>query len=440
MQSSSRRGRHGIGALAIGAVVALALSACTGAAAPAETIDVSTELTTEPVTLTLAFTDDPPTQALVDGFMAEHPNVTIELQQTPFSDYVKSIKLVMASDSPPDIAQYNPGAMRALIPGGLILDLDPWREAYGWDDTFPQASLQVLSSDAEATTYGTGGLYAVPGALSVLGLYYNKDILGSAGVDMPLASLDGLTDAMDAVASSGQRPISVAALEAGSLHLWNAIMNGFGDTDAYRDWVYGVPGSTIETPAAAAATDILVDWIDRGFITEAANAVSFGDGMADFAAGNSAFNVNGNWAASSFEAELGDKVGFALMPAESTSSPTVASGASVAYSISSKSENPNVAAAFLDYLASESAAAIQFETGFMPVSTTAEVQAEGVRGDIALAFSEVVEANGIVPFPDFAAPAMIDSIITGLQGLISKQSTTDQFLGSLQQTWTEYHG
>jgi raffinose/stachyose/melibiose transport system substrate-binding protein len=440
----ARPNRRGFGliALAIGTSALLALSACSSGSptGPAEAIDVSTDLTSEEITLTLAYTDDPPTTALIEGFEKLHPNITIDAQQTPFSDYVKSIKLVMASDTPPDLAQYNPGAMRSLIPGGLVLDLTPWSDAYGWDTTFPQASLSVLSSDDEAKTYGTGGLYAVPGALSVLGLYYNTDKLAAAGVEMPLTTLDAFSNALGAVAATGEQPISVAALEAGGLHLWNAVLNGFGDTAAYRDWVYGVPGSTIETPAAKEATDLLVEWIDAGYITESANAVSFGDGMAEFADGASAFNVNGNWAAASFEDSLGDSVGFSLMPAATTDSPAVASGASVAYSISSKSEYPNEAAAFLDYLASADAATIQFDTGFMPVSTTATVEADGLRAEIAEGFSEVVAADGIVPFPDFAAPAMIDSLVTGLQALISKQSTSDEFLSTLQQTWNEYHG
>jgi len=128
------------------------------------------------------------------------------------------------------------------------------------------------------------------------------------------------------------------------------------------------------------------------------------------------------------------------MPGATSSSPIVASGASVAYSISSKSEHPNEAAAFLDYLASADAATVQFDSGFMPVDTSASVEAEGVRADVASGFGEVVSADGIVPFPDFAAPAMIDTIITGLQGLISKKSTTDDFLAAMQQTWDEYHG
>ncbi len=58
----------------------------------------------------------------------------------------------------------------------------PMQDVYGWDESFPASSLEVLRSNKEANEYGTGGLYAVPGALSVLGVYYNKALVAAAGV------------------------------------------------------------------------------------------------------------------------------------------------------------------------------------------------------------------------------------------------------------------
>ena len=150
--------------LAAAAAVLLAAGCAeTGGTGPAAPEDVSKQLTSEKVTLTLAYTDDPPVKALIEAFEAKHPNITIEGQQTPFSDYVKSVKLAMTSEDPPDIAEYNPGAMRSLVPGGAIYDLTPYEELYGWQDGFPASSLEVLRSDPKAKEYGTGGLYAVPG-------------------------------------------------------------------------------------------------------------------------------------------------------------------------------------------------------------------------------------------------------------------------------------
>lgn len=402
--------------------------------------EVSTEIPDEDLTLRLAYTDDPPTEALIEGFEAEHPNVTIESQQTDFGNYVTSITRSMSSDDAPDLAQYNPGAMRSLVPAGHVLDLTAYSELYGWQDAFPPASLEQMMSDEEAQQFGTGGLYAAPGALSVLGVYYNKEMLADAGVEAPPATLDGFTDALAAVAENGDQPLSVGGLEVGAIHLWNAVLNSIGDTEGYLDWVYGAPGATIETDAAERATQVIDDWVAAGYITETANATSDADALASFNAGDAAFHITGNWAAAAVEEEMGDDAGFFFLPGTSPDAPPVASGSSVAYSISPRSESPDVAAAFLDYLSSPEAARIQVDTGFMPVNSGADVAAEGLLGEIATAFTPVAEQSNIVPFPDFAAPGMLDQLTAGLQGIISGQTTTENYLAALQETWVSHHG
>jgi raffinose/stachyose/melibiose transport system substrate-binding protein len=439
--TSANRPALRLAAAAIAAAVALTACAETsGGDDPAAPDDVSKELTTEQVTLTLAYTDDPPTEALIDAFEAQHPNITIEGQQTPFSDYVKSIKLSMASSEPPDIAEYNPGAMRSLVPAGLIYDLAPYEELYGWGDGFPPSSLEVLRSNSEATQYGTGGLYAVPGALSVLGVYYSKSLVTAAGVTDPPATLAEFDQDLAAVADSGTTPLSLGGLQVGGFHLWNALGNVLGTEQEYRDWVYGKPGATIETEGARQAAATVVEWVDAGYLPASANATADSDAQADFVNGESAYLLTGNWAAAAIGDELGEDVGFFLLPPAAAGDPVVASGASVAYSISSKTEHPNEAAAFLDFMRSAEAATVQFDTGFMPVNNQVEVEATGVRADIAGAFKVVVGDDGIVPFPDFASPDMIDLLTAGVQGLLSEQMTPDEFLASLQGSWTNYHG
>lgn len=437
-----RRSTAAIGMIAAGAllVAGCATSGSGENESESEPQEVSTEITDEEVTLVLAYVDDPPTQALVDGFEEQYPNVTIEPQQTDFGNYITSITRSMSSDDAPDIAQYNPGAMRSLIPAGEVLDLTAYYDAYGWGDAFPQASLDQLMSDEEAMQFATGSLYAAPGALSVLGVFYNKDILADAGIDSPPQNVAEFEEALAAVDDNGDQPLSVGGLEVGGFQLWNVLLNSTGDTQQYLDWVYGAPDATIETDAAAQAAQTMADWVDEGYISPSANATADSDALAAFTAGDAAFFVTGNWYASTIEDELGDAGGFFVLPRDNPDEPPVASGSSVSYSISSRSEHPDVAAAFLNYMSSAEAGETAIETGFMPVDTDAGAAAEGTLGEVAEAFTPVAENDNIVPFPDFAAPGMIDQLTAGIQGIISDQMEPDQFLTSMQETWTSYHG
>src|SRR5699024_10762309 len=245
--------------------------------------------------------------------------------------------------------------MRSLIPAGEVLDLSAYYEAYGWDEAFPQASLDQLMSDDEAMQFATGSLYAAPGALSVLGVFYNKDILAEAGIDSPPQSLAELEEALAAVQDNGDQPLSVGGLEVGGTQLWTAVLNSIADVDEYRDWIYGAPDATIETDAAMQATETFGSWVDEGYISPSANATADSDALAEFTAGESAFLVTGNWRAATIDDELGDAGGFFVLPRDDADEPPVASGSSVAYSISARTEHPDVAAAFLNYMSSAEA-------------------------------------------------------------------------------------
>lgn len=435
MKNPTSRRRAAV-AVALGS--ALALAGC--AAAPDGVADdVSTEITDEPVTLSFVYFDNPPADDLMAAFTELHPNVTFDPQHIPFSDYVTSIKLSLNSSEAPDIAQYNVGAMRPLIKAGLIAGLGEWADAYGWSEKFPESNLRMLTADESAETFGVGNLYAVPIGTKFVGLYYNVDILDAAGVEVP-QTLDELTDALDAVTGAGYRGLSVGGLEAGIVHLWAALQNTLQDPAEYESWVFGQEGSTIETDGAVEATELLAEWSAEGYIAAGASAVSDSDALAEFVAGKSAFIMTGNWAATGIVDGLGDAAGFVPVPAHDAGDARIAPGGSAAYSISAKSENANVAAAFLDFMATQEAAEVQLAAGLMPSGLEVEVTADGLRGEIIEAYRETIDGAGIRAFPDFATTGMLDVLKSGLQAVIAGQMPAEQFVASLQAEWADVHG
>jgi len=421
------------------------LAGCTPTASSAggelDASQVSTKITDKPVTLTLSYVNDPPTKALIEGFQDKYPNVTIDATQIPFGDYIKSINRSMASSTPPDIAQYSGGAMRTLIPAGLVYNLDPYREAYGWKDSFPASSVETFTTDKStgAKQLGSGSLYAVPGGMSVLGVFYNKELLAQAGVKELPETLDEFSKDLKTIQSSGVAPFSLSALEVGGFQLWQALAEVLGPVDEYKEWVYGKPGASIENEGAQQAAQKIVEWAEAGYIPSNANAVSDSDALANFTQGKGAFLLTGNWNTSALMTSMGDNVGFFALPGKTADSPAVAPGSSVAFSISSKSKHPNVAAAFLNYLSSPEAAQMQVDGGYMPVNTSTEIKTKGVNSEVAANFADVIDGSGIVSFPGSASPGMIDKLKPGIQGLISGHTTPEEFLRSLQGEWSDFH-
>ena len=438
----------GLGRWGVAAAAAVLLAGCSaltpgsntaqnGANEPARA--VSTVLPTEPVTIRLAFTDGPEmVEQLVAAFEAKHPQVTIEPQYTEFSDYTKSIKLTMTSDSPPDIAQYSV-AMKDLIGTGHILGLDAYRDAYGWTEKFPPNGLNQLTSDETGKVAGTGSLYGVPAGLSLTGVFYNKQLAAQAGITAPPRTLAEFEQALAKARDAGLTPLAVGALDSGALHLWAALLNVMMPTQEYRDWVNGQPNGSLTGPAALAATEKVAEWARNGYVAESANGTGQAQSTAAFASGDSVFLMNGNWAAAQIAAALGEGAGFFLMPGQTPDQPATGSGFSVSYTISQASQHPDVAAAFLDFLASPEAAAIESAGGFLPPNVDAAPAQTGVQADLHAAYARVIEADGLNVYPDFAAPAAYDRMASGLQALIAGEGDPQAFLTQVQEIRDDYH-
>ncbi|WP_326691515.1 extracellular solute-binding protein [Streptomyces sp. NBC_01795] len=432
-------------AAALLAVLALLVSAC-GALTPGSeadsgrprTVPRSTVVPDEDVTLKLTFADAPVmVDALIVAFHKKHPNITVEPSYTQFADYVKSIKLTMASDSAPDLAQFAVG-MDDIAARGDILDLAPYRDAYGWRAKFPAANLDQLTGSGKRAASGKH-LYGVPAGLSMTGIYYNKELAKKAGITHPPRTLAEFEGQLAAAKKAGTTPLGVGALDSGGLHLWAALVNSMMPPKDYRDWVKGTPGATIKTKGTLAATKKLAEWSRKGYFDDSANGTAQVDSTGQFTRGESVFLINGNWAAGTLAEAMGKKAGFFLMPGTRPHARAVASGFSVSYAISSRTRHPRAAGAFLDFLGSREAAKIVSANGFLPPDEKAVPIPKGVLGEVARAHRRVTADNGINHFPDFTAPNMLDPLRSGVQKLIAGRVTPSAYLDSLQEVWAGRH-
>ncbi|MFH9106806.1 ABC transporter substrate-binding protein [Streptomyces albus] len=407
------------------------------------TVPSSTAVPDEDITLKLTFADAPAmVDALVAAFHRKHPRITIEPRYTQFADYVKSIKLTMASDNAPDLAQYAVG-MDDIAARGDILELAPYRDAYRWRAKLPASALDQLSG-SRLTGPGRGAagkrLYGVPAGLSMTGIYYDKELARRAGITRPPRTLAEFERQLAAVKRAGMTPLGVGALDSGGLHLWAALLNNAMPPAEYRRWIKGERGATIETARALAATRKLAEWSRKGYFDDSAIGTTQNDSTGQFVRGRSVFLVNGNWAAGQLAQAMGKKAGFFLMPGARPGARAVSSGFSVSYAVSSRTAHPQAAGAFLDFLTSAEAQKIVSDNGFLPTDEDAVPVPRGVLGEVARAHRRVTADDGMNHFPDFAAPAMLDPLRAGVQKLMAGRTTPEAFLGSLQDVWDERYG
>lgn len=420
---------------------AVLLAGCApgGSANPSATAaeKVSTDLGTEDITLKLISTPESgaSTKATIAGFEKLHPNVKIEYTQTNFEDYNKSVNLELNSDTAPDIALLN--ATANTVKNKLVLNLDPYAEAYKWDTIYPSNELDQWRVAEDGTTLGPGGaLYAAPAGFSIVGLYYNKKLATELGIDAAPATLDEFEADLATAKAAGKLPLQLGNAQGHSSFVIQSIGQSIEGAAEANKWVFGTKGASFDTAGNTKGATLLTDWAKKGYIPDSANGTDLQGAVANFVAGEGLFLVDGNWDAAAIEKGLGADAGFVAFPGEKATG----IGTSVAYAISSKSKHPNAAAAFLDYLHSEDASKQQFEQGFMPVDTAAVTPEPGsVKAGIVDAWAAVVADNGLVGFNNNATSTMNDTLTAATQELIAGKSTVATFIKTVQADWAQTH-
>lgn len=108
-------------------------------------------------------------------FEKENPGIKVDFMHIP-QNYFQKIHLLFASNTAPDVIFINNQYLPVYANAGVLEDLSSYKEEFE-TDKFYLKSLQALSWDNK--------LYAVPRDISILVIYYNKDIFDKYNVKYP---------------------------------------------------------------------------------------------------------------------------------------------------------------------------------------------------------------------------------------------------------------
>ncbi|MFI5527095.1 ABC transporter substrate-binding protein [Kitasatospora sp. NPDC051853] len=427
--------RHLLRPLAAVAVAGL-LGACGLVGTAADGGAVSTAVPAGPVTLSILTSDDSPaTKALARTFSEIHPNVTIDYRHTPYDNYDTNLGHALGSENAPDLALLN--VLGDTAASGLIRDLDPYAKAFGWAERPSSAQLDQWRSDGRSGRLGSGSLWAAPAGFSLVGVYYNKDLAAKLGVTAPPQTLGEFEAALAKAKAAGELPLQVSNSDGHASFVFQALADRYQPIAKSTDWAFNAPGSTIVNDATAKAAQKLADWARHGYLPAGANSTDQAGAMAAFTKGRGLFMIDGNWAATSVEEAMPGKAGFFTLPGELPGQGATGVGTSLAYAVPAKARNPEVAAAFLNFLASPEAAAVELANGYLPVAhaDTVRAPAGSVLADLVAAWDKVSDDNGLVPYFNNASATMNATLTSQSQQLITGKTSPAAFLEALQADW-----
>jgi raffinose/stachyose/melibiose transport system substrate-binding protein len=459
MYCSARAWRGVLLPLVIGGVIAACASSSGAAISPSRTsktmggnrLGAALSSPKKHVTLTIMDTGtDPGTtaqyKALIKIFEREHPNVTVKREPESFSSLISSIKLTLSSPNPPDVIEGNQGQSvdGTLVRAHLIRPLDKWSALYGWNKIWPRAIQASNLFSANGKSFGIGELWGISPRAEIVGVYYSKPKLRSLGASVP-TTFKAFTALLAKAKLAGQVPIMLGDADnytAG--HVFMELIDHYEKNPGLlRDWVYGRTGATFVRPSTIQAASTLQAWARAGYFESGVLGVKDADAQARFARGEGLFMITGSWLGADFQKAMGDNVGFFPLPGDTPRSPTYATGAlSPGMHISAKSKNPNVAAQWLNLLASAEGAKAGLKTGQLPGRPISPlgVDPKSVLASLVTFNKRATEKSWKVPYLDWATATMGNTLFPGLQDLIAQRLSPSALVKRVQSDWMQtYH-
>jgi raffinose/stachyose/melibiose transport system substrate-binding protein len=422
--------------------MAVALTTSVGSAVSAQDYDI----TTEPVTLVVwdGETGDAPNimlDQLNADFQELYPNVTIERVTKSFEDLTATLPLAVSDPNPPDIVPVNYGwtQMGPMVEAGHLLPLNDYADMYGWFDRVPASFIKPHTFSADGTKFGGDTLFSFSYAGQWVGVYYNKEKLAALGLEVP-QTCEEFYSAIDAALEAGELPVQAGFLEKWpSTHVWEPFENAVVDKQWARDFVYGDNDAAFDIPENVEVATRLQDLAQRGAFGDNFNGVSVDDAVNQFTAGNGVFFIQGTWFSKGIYDAMGDNVGMFILPRCDGGDPVATASPGYGYSITARSENPDVAAAYLDFITSDRAAQILVENGSLPAIAVEDPGGNPLFSDILAGWKVLSDTDGMVPFQDWAAPPLLQNLSVAIQELMDGQITPEEMVERVQADYASFY-
>lgn len=384
-------------------------------------------------------------------FEATHPGVKIQLQAKSFNDLTRTLKLQLSGDKVPDVTQVNQGyaSMGALVKANLLEDLTPYAEKFGWEDRQSKEQLAVNGRfSRNGKTFAEGPLYGMSATGAWIGLWMNKKVAKQLGITTPPATLADLERAMQAAKEQGVVPMQFSgdSGDGQSAFLLALLIQAQGHPDLVLNIVKGSSDISLASSPVLKAATTLQDWAGRGYFTNNWIAYKGDEAWAKFIGGDGLFAINGSWWLPLPATVQADDFTMLTFPStDAGAKPIGIATGNLPWSIPAKSAHKDLAAEYIDLWTSIDTANKWIAAGGVPVTLPENVGAAldaakltGPSRDAVLGWSKILTEGTPAPYPDWATPTFLSTLLSGATQLEVGRLTPEQYAQSLQDDYAAF--
>lgn len=200
-----------------------------------------------------------------------------------------TVKSMIAAGQPPDTFQLTYGTGMAKSYSEYLQPMDKF---------FTEEVCDAMCHKIEEWGKVDGHHYLMPLNMHTNNnLWYNKDIIEEAGVDMPLKNFDEFLNACEKVKDVGYTPLALGTTGAQKfwhLTLFNAIL-AREDREFLRDYLVNGKINPADSEEIRLALEDFKKLFTKGYVNEDYSALSWDEAGDLLVEGKAAFNVMGDW-------------------------------------------------------------------------------------------------------------------------------------------------
>ncbi|MFG1681191.1 ABC transporter substrate-binding protein [Nonomuraea sp. NPDC049269] len=415
------------------AVVALALAGCSSSSS-SDSGSGSGGKTEFTLTYAKSNNIQSPFEVLAKEYMTANPNITIKLEGKPNDTYGDSIRTQLQAGNAADVIETEGGSgqSRSVVPLAEAKFLEPLSDAV--TKTIPSGSESLFQLNG--TTYGE------PLGISYVGLVYNTVAAQAAGLTAAPKSLDEVKAACTKAATAGKALFVLAGATVPNAGITSLIISATRVYADDPDWNTKRAGGKTTFAGTKGWQDTLqtiVDLNKAGCFQKGAEGAGFDAITNNMAKGTSVSFFGPLGSASELQKAAPQQkfVAEAFPPATADGKAFGVASATYSLSINAASQKKEAAKAFIDWLADPAQASLFAKaSGGLPISG---LQQQDLSTTIYADVADLLKKGDYTPLPNsgWKSAGVYDALGTGVQGLLTGQSTVDKVLKAMDTAWDQ---